>query len=306
MSKTRVGSFRCGVPGACPSDSRKCQAGDPFCQKNWDSLDFEARGREDSPAQASSFEQEQEQRPDAYTVIPPDPTRRNQLQRIAKKELEELERWKEQHRPGPIYLTPQKLGGRALEFEVRQKQQLEHMQSKYRQKLKMEEYEKIKRQAEEADLLKKKAIQREKANKLEEKHRQEEFLRKQRLDEDNYLKTTELLDRLDLCSPKATSCQTRQCGQESTAWVRSNAYKQIQRQEENLKLQKMKEEQRKKAEWLEFKQQQDERARRKAHQNEQWRVNNAFLDRLQSCQPCNVYHSGYLGNEDSSAYSWDS
>ncbi|XP_066478538.1 epithelial-stromal interaction protein 1 [Tiliqua scincoides] len=304
MSKGRVGSFRSGMAGASPSYSRQYQAGDPFSQRkaHGDLLDYEARGQENLPGQESSFDQEQ--RSDAYTVIPPNPARRNQLQKIAKKELEELERWKEQHRPGPINLTPQKLGGRALESEVRQKQQLEHIQSKYQQKLKMQDYEKIKREAEEADLLKKKVIQREKANKLEEKRRHEEYVRKQMLDEDNLLKTAEFLSRLDLCPPKTTSCQAPHCSLESTAWARSQAYKQIQRQEENLKLQKMKEEQRKKAEWLEFKQQQDERARRKAHQNERLRVNNAFLDRLPS-RPCNVCHSEYLGNVDSDADGWD-
>ncbi|XP_048351170.1 epithelial-stromal interaction protein 1 [Sphaerodactylus townsendi] len=100
--------------------------------------------------------------PSIYTVIPPNLSRRNQLQRIANKELEELEKWKEQHRPGVICLTPQMLGGAASEADVRRKQQLEHSQSKYQQKLKREQYERVKREAEEAELLKKKAVQREK------------------------------------------------------------------------------------------------------------------------------------------------
>lgn len=29
---------------------------------------------------------------------------------VAKKELDDLERWKEKHRPGPIKLAPQRLG----------------------------------------------------------------------------------------------------------------------------------------------------------------------------------------------------
>ncbi|KAL8189758.1 UNVERIFIED_CONTAM: hypothetical protein K2H54_003707 [Gekko kuhli] len=52
--------------------------------------------------------------PGAYVVIPPNLARRNQLQRIANQELEELEKWKEQHRPGPINLIPQKLGAAGL------------------------------------------------------------------------------------------------------------------------------------------------------------------------------------------------
>ncbi|XP_004844302.1 epithelial-stromal interaction protein 1 isoform X2 [Heterocephalus glaber] len=98
----------------------------------------------------------------AYTLIAPDETRRHQIQRIAEQELASLEKWKEQNRAKPIYLSPRRLGGSQSESEVRQKQQLQLMQSKYQQKLKREESVRIKKEAEEAELQKMKAIQRQK------------------------------------------------------------------------------------------------------------------------------------------------
>ncbi|EFB16476.1 hypothetical protein PANDA_009015 [Ailuropoda melanoleuca] len=100
----------------------------------------------------------------AYTVIAPNENRRNQIQKIAEKELESLQKWKEQHRAKPVNLVPRRLGGSQSEAEVRQKQQLQLMQSKYQQKLKREESVRIKKEAEETNMQKMKAIQREKAN----------------------------------------------------------------------------------------------------------------------------------------------
>ncbi|XP_031511682.1 epithelial-stromal interaction protein 1 isoform X8 [Papio anubis] len=99
----------------------------------------------------------------AYTLIAPNVNRRNQIQRIAEQELANLEKWKEQNRAKPVHLVPRRLGGSQSETEVRQKQQLQLMQSKYQQKLKREESVRIKKEAEEAELQKMKAIQREKA-----------------------------------------------------------------------------------------------------------------------------------------------
>ncbi|XP_013362425.1 PREDICTED: epithelial-stromal interaction protein 1 isoform X3 [Chinchilla lanigera] len=98
----------------------------------------------------------------AYTLIAPNETRRHQIQRIAEQELASLEKWKEQNRAKSVYLLPRQLGGSQSESEVRQKQQLQLMQSKYQQKLKREECIRIKKEAEEAELQKMKAIQREK------------------------------------------------------------------------------------------------------------------------------------------------
>ncbi|XP_019385410.1 PREDICTED: epithelial-stromal interaction protein 1 isoform X2 [Crocodylus porosus] len=226
---------------------------------------------EEPRGQTSCSQKQQEQYCNAYVLVPPNETRRNELQRIAKKELEDLERWKEQHRSGPINLTPQRLGGRISEAEVRQKQQINFMQAKYQQKLKREEYARIKREAEEAEIQKKKAIQREKAEKLEEKRRQEEQQRRELFYEDRSLKTNELLNRLDLGLPKRNSCQIANRGPESTAW----------------------------SELLEVKRKQEEEERTKVHQREHRRVNNAFLDRLQNQnQVRGTYQSGYFGSMD--------
>ncbi|XP_059758499.1 epithelial-stromal interaction protein 1 isoform X5 [Balaenoptera ricei] len=99
----------------------------------------------------------------AYTLIVPNEKRRNEMQQMAAKELKDLERWKEQQRTKPINLAPMQLGGNQSEVEVRQRQQLQLIQSKYQKKLKREEYIRIKREAEEAEIQKMKAVQREKA-----------------------------------------------------------------------------------------------------------------------------------------------
>ncbi|NWU76629.1 ESIP1 protein, partial [Onychorhynchus coronatus] len=241
-----------------------------------------------------------------YVLVTPNETRRKQLQRsklnFAKKELDDLEQWRKEHRPGLITLVPQRLGGRDSEAQARQNQQMMLMQSKYQQKRKREEYVKAKKAAEEAEILKKKAIQREKAQRLEVKKRQQEMQRREMFLEDQSYKTNELLNRLDMGLPKSESCQIANPGPESTAWTRSRAYKQALREDENKIVEEMKQEQRRKAELMEFKQKQEEEARTRAHQNEQrsfyctLRVNNAFLDRLQKkTQPNNSYQPGHTG-----------
>uniref|UniRef100_A0A8C0IBP8 Epithelial stromal interaction 1 n=1 Tax=Bubo bubo TaxID=30461 RepID=A0A8C0IBP8_BUBBB len=238
---------------------------------------------EEQSGQASVQQQQQEQYVGPYVLITPNETRRNQLKQIAKKELDDLEQWKEEHRPGPIKLAPQRLGGKESEAQARQKQQMMFMQSKYQQKHKREEYIKAKKAAEEAEILKKKAIQREKVNMVTAE-----------LD-----KTNELLNRLDLGLPKSDSCQIANGGPESTAWTRSHTYKQALREDENRRLEEMKQDQWRKAELMEFKQNQEEEARTRAHQNEQRRVNNAFLDRLQNkMQPKCINQPGHSESLD--------
>ncbi|XP_057388986.1 epithelial-stromal interaction protein 1 isoform X4 [Balaenoptera acutorostrata] len=184
----------------------------------------------------------------AYTLIVPNEKRRNEMQQMAAKELKDLERWKEQQRTKPINLAPMQLGGNQSEVEVRQRQQLQLIQSKYQKKLKREEYIRIKREAEEAEIQKMKAVQREKA--------------------------------------------------------RRQAYMDSVR-EGSKKLQKMKDEHRQKSELLEFKREQQEEERARIHQAEHWRVNNAFLDRLQGeSQPGGLQHFGGNWNMNS-GNSWD-
>ncbi|XP_054442353.1 epithelial-stromal interaction protein 1 [Pteronotus mesoamericanus] len=227
----------------------------------------------------------------AYTLIAPNENRRNQIQRIAEKELENLAKWKEQQRAKPVHLVPRRLGGSESEAEVRQKQQLQLMQSKYQQKLKREEAIRIKKEAEEAEIQKMKAIQRQKSEKLEEKKRLQENLRREAFREHQHYKTAEFLSRLETESPSRSTCQAARHDPPSSAWARSQAYKYSLREEENKKLQKMKEEQHQKSELLEFKRQQQEEERTRTHQAEHRRVNNAFLDRLQvKSQPGGLEH----------------
>ncbi|XP_024423163.2 epithelial-stromal interaction protein 1 [Desmodus rotundus] len=241
----------------------------------------------------------------AYTLIAPDENRRSQIQRIAEKELENLAKWKEQQRAKPVHLMPMRLGGSESEAEVRQKQQLQLMQSKYQQKLRREEAVRIKKEAEEAEIQNMKAIQREKSEKLEEKKRHQENLRRQAFREHQQYKTAEFLSRLETELPNRSICQTAHHNPRSSPWARSQAYKDSLKEEENQKLQKMKEEQHQKSELLEFKRQQQEEERTRTHQAEHRRVNNAFLDRLQGkSQPGGLQHFGGSWNVNSHN-SWD-
>ncbi|XP_077711678.1 epithelial-stromal interaction protein 1 isoform X7 [Canis aureus] len=144
---------------------------------------------EDSPGPAAR------RPPGAYTMIAPNENRRSQIQRIAEQELKNLEKWKEQHRAKPVNLVPRRLGGSQSEAEVRQKQQLQVMQSKYQQKLKREESVRIKKEAEEAQIQKMKAIQREKARSWAYKDslKEEENKKLQKMKEEQHQKS-ELLE----------------------------------------------------------------------------------------------------------------
>lgn len=241
----------------------------------------------------------------AYTLITPNENRRSQIQRIATKELENLEKWKEQQRAKPVTLVPRRLGGSQSEAEVRQKQQLQLMQSKYQQKLKREESIRIKKEAEEAKFQQMKAIQRQKSNKLEEKKRLQENLRREAFREHQQYKTAEFLSRLDAELKGRSTCQMALHDPQPSTWAKSWAYKDSLKEEENKKLQRMKEEQRDKSELLEFNRQQQEEERTKSHQAEHRRVNNAFLDRLQGkSQPGGFEQFGGHWNMNS-GNSWD-
>ncbi|KAM6341347.1 LOW QUALITY PROTEIN: epithelial-stromal interaction protein 1 [Podargus strigoides] len=250
---------------------------------------------EQQSGRALVYQQQQEQHVGPYVLITPNKTRRNQLQQIAKKEIDDLEQWKEGHRPGPIKVIPQRLGGKESEAQARQKQQMMLMQSKYQRKHKREEYIKAKKAAEEAEILEKNSVQREKAEILEVKKRQE--MQREKFLEDQHYKPNELLSRLDVGLPKSDSCQIANHGPKSTSWTGSHAYKQALEDENGRE--EMKQEQRKASQLMELKQKKEEEARTRAHQNEQRRVNNAFLDRLQiKMQPNSISQPGYSGSLD--------
>uniref|UniRef100_H3A339 Epithelial stromal interaction 1 n=1 Tax=Latimeria chalumnae TaxID=7897 RepID=H3A339_LATCH len=185
----------------------------------------------------------------SYTLIPPNQTKRSQIQRskypvVAAKELEELQRWKEEHRPGPINLAPEHLGGSISLAEARKRQQIQHSQSKFQLKAKRDEYRRKEKEAEEAEIQKMKEKQREKANKLVEKQRQEEQQRRKTFAQDYSNKINELQQRVGFGFISGDTNQNP--GNSHTVWARSHAYKEMLKKEENRKLQEMLEEERKK------------------------------------------------------------
>ncbi|XP_028608528.1 epithelial-stromal interaction protein 1 isoform X3 [Grammomys surdaster] len=211
-----------------------------------------------------------------YTLIAPNESRRQKIQKIAEQELADLERWKKQNRAKPVHTVPQRLGGSQSEAEVRQKQQLQQMRSKYQQKLKRDESIRVRKEAEEAELQKMKAIQREKSNKLEEKKQLQEDIRRATFREHHQSKTAELLSRLDTNQRNRSACQIAPPAARSSRWNKL----------------------------LETKGQHQEEERAQIHQAEHWRVNNAFLDRLQGkSQPGGLEQSGGRWNMNS-ADSW--
>ncbi|XP_015857855.1 epithelial-stromal interaction protein 1 isoform X7 [Peromyscus maniculatus bairdii] len=235
-----------------------------------------------------------------YTLIAPNASRRQKIQRIAEQELADLERWKQQNRAKPVHLVPQRLGGSQSESEVRQKQQLQQMRSKYQQKLKRDESLRIRKEAEEAELQQMKAIQREKSNKLEEKRQLQESLRRDAFREHHQHKTAEFLSRLDTDRRKRTVCQTAPHASQSSVWASSQIHKDSLRKEDNQKPQKMRDGQHQKNQLLETKGQHQEEERAQILQAEHWRVNNAFLDRLQGkSQPGVLEQSGGCWNMNS-------
>ncbi|KAF4025568.1 hypothetical protein G4228_017599 [Cervus hanglu yarkandensis] len=86
----------------------------------------------------------------AYTLIAPNEKRRNEMQQMAAKELEELERWKKQQSVKSINLPPMTLGGSQSEAEVRRRQQLQLIQSKYQKKGELLEFKRQQQEEERA------------------------------------------------------------------------------------------------------------------------------------------------------------
>ncbi|XP_046903474.1 epithelial-stromal interaction protein 1 isoform X2 [Hypomesus transpacificus] len=213
-----------------------------------------------------------------FTVVPPNPSRHSKLKMMAQKEEEELQRYKEANRPGPIHLNPERLGGAVSLVEARERQRVELRQSKLQKKLKMEEMERKRRQEEEEEIQRMKAKQREKADKLEEKKVQEEQLRREQQREIHYRTTDQFLQRFERTDtlPVASSSAAH-----TSSWVRAQDYREDRRAVENAALQLKNEEQRKKSEALEERQRQEEKERRTNVQQEHRQVNAAFLDRLQ-------------------------
>ncbi|KAG7331152.1 hypothetical protein KOW79_005121 [Hemibagrus wyckioides] len=216
---------------------------------------------------------------DGYTMIPPNESRRSKLLRMSQKEQDDLQRWKEEHRPGPIQQAPERLGGAVSLEEVRQRQQAGSYRSKLQKKLKQEDMNRCRRQAEEEENQRMKDKQREKANKHELKKKQEEEQRKELYQHDLLMKREAHLQKLERSNtvPMAASSSTP-----TSSWARGHEYREARKVQEEVSLQQKKDEQRKKSQLLEEKHKQEEEDRKRQMENERLRVNSAFLDRLEA------------------------
>uniref|UniRef100_A0A8C5Q0T5 Epithelial stromal interaction 1 n=1 Tax=Leptobrachium leishanense TaxID=445787 RepID=A0A8C5Q0T5_9ANUR len=229
----------------------------------------------------------------AYTLIPPNESRRNAIQRTANQGLEAWDRFKEAQRPGPINLTPEKVGGYVPETEVRQKQQQMQAQAKYQKMLQREEHKKKEKAKEDAKIQRMKDIQRQKAENLKEKQKQQEQTRQIQWQDDRYLRNNAFLDHVSQQYDSYPVYDEHEA--HSSVWARRESYRQQQKQEEEMKLQAMKAEQRQKSEMLEFEQRQKEENARQRHHENHKRVNNAFLDRLEQRNTANTSQNKYCG-----------
>ncbi|KAF7656147.1 hypothetical protein LDENG_00045930 [Lucifuga dentata] len=167
-----------------------------------------------------------------FTLIPPNESRRSRLQMMAQKEEQDFQRWKEAHRPAPVHLTPERLGGDVTLAKAREKQLAELRHSKLQKKLKKEDLDKRRRQEEEEELQKMKAIQREKAERLEERRRLEEQQRREQLRADHLRATESFLQSVERTASDllATSSATH-----TSSWSDAEENKQSEKKEKSLK-----------------------------------------------------------------------
>ncbi|XP_041700522.1 epithelial-stromal interaction protein 1 isoform X2 [Coregonus clupeaformis] len=216
----------------------------------------------------------QPQHSDGFTMIPPIESRRSKLQRMAQKEEEDFQRWKEANRPGPVQLAPERLGGAVSLAEARDRQLVELRHSKLKKQLRKEELDQQRRQAEEEEDERMKAKQREKAERLEERREQEDRRRREVLAQDHLRRTEQFLQRVERsdAAPVALTSASH-----TSPWARAQEYRAERKEEENTALQLKKKEQRMKSEVLEEKDSDQEEERRR----ELRRGRSAFLDRLQ-------------------------
>uniref|UniRef100_A0A8C1KJZ3 Epithelial stromal interaction 1 n=1 Tax=Cyprinus carpio TaxID=7962 RepID=A0A8C1KJZ3_CYPCA len=267
------------------SEGSGAYRGHPVNQRMTDSEQTDEYSCENN-SPSTSNPQNQPTHADGYTKIPPNESRWSKLQRIAKEEEENLRRWKEENRPGPIQLTPERLGGAVSLAEVRQRQQDESRLSKLRKKLQKEEMDKKKRQAEEEENEKMKAMQREKADKLEMMKKQDEEQRQNLYQHDKQRKREEFLQRIERSSTTVSMAAGNSIP--ASSWAKCHEYREARREEENADLLKKKEEQRRKAEILEEQQKQQEEDRKRRTGADHRRLNMAFLDRLEASSSSRV------------------
>ncbi|KAL6100500.1 epsti1 [Pungitius sinensis] len=152
----------------------------------------------------------QPQHSGGFTVIPPNESTRDKLRRIAQKEEEDLQRWKEANRVTYVHADPEKLGGAATLAATREMQHAELRLSTVQKRLKKQELDRRRRQEEEAENQRRKDIQREKAERLEERKRQEEQRRREQHGPDHARATERFLQRFErtVPCPPASAAQT--------------------------------------------------------------------------------------------------
>ncbi|XP_020391650.2 epithelial-stromal interaction protein 1 isoform X2 [Rhincodon typus] len=216
-----------------------------------------------------------------YSVVTPNQNRRSHLQMMANKELEDLRKWKEANRLGPINLTPTQLGGSISEAEARQRQQINLRDSRFQKNAKKEDYNRKRKEAEELEYQKRKEIQREKANKLLEKQRQQEAQRKAQLQAEHQQANQQFLQRIETNRSYRQSPLPPNCTAQTTAWNKSRSYQETQREAELQRLQEHKEEQRRKSELAAEEVSRLESERQQRLQEEHRRINQTFLDNLE-------------------------
>ncbi|XP_035031133.2 epithelial-stromal interaction protein 1 [Hippoglossus stenolepis] len=161
-----------------------------------------------------------------FTMIPPNLTRRSEMEMVAQKGEETFQRMKEAQRVPYVYVAPETLGGNATLDEVRQRQQTDLRCSKMKTRMKQADMERRRRQEEEEELQKMKDEQRRKAERQEEKERQEEQRRRELLQQDYLRKKDSFLQRFErgppdpLASSGATHTSSRSEAAESQ-WQKS-------------------------------------------------------------------------------------
>ncbi|XP_061735626.1 epithelial-stromal interaction protein 1 isoform X2 [Nerophis ophidion] len=133
----------------------------------------------------------------AMTMIPPNESRRNQIRKMAQKEEEELQRWKESHRLTHVHITPDKLGGDATLAQVRERQYQDLRCSKVLKKMKQENLARKKRQEENDEFQHKKDEQRKKAERNEMRAQEEQQCRRQQQRQEHIRVNSAFLHNLD-------------------------------------------------------------------------------------------------------------
>ncbi|XP_010778498.1 epithelial-stromal interaction protein 1 [Notothenia coriiceps] len=92
-------------------------------------------GREDPEARNTPANNREPQYSVGFTMIPPNESRRSKTQMMAQKELEDLQKWKEENKPKPVQPVSEKLGGNATLSAVREKQHLELQHAKLQKRV---------------------------------------------------------------------------------------------------------------------------------------------------------------------------